>query len=72
MSTVLLLGVEKMNDKIELYIYNNAQKKMYSPILKDKITWTTERKGVAGKDAVSEGSRCGRTAGENRSICLIL
>ena len=22
---------------------------MYSPILKDKITWTTERKGVAGK-----------------------
>ena len=35
--------------KIELYIYNNAQKKMYSPILKDKITWTTERKGVAGK-----------------------
>ncbi len=35
--------------KIELYIYNNTQKKMYSPILKDKITWTTERKGVAGK-----------------------
>ena len=38
-----------MNDKIELYICNNTNKKIYSPIIKDKITWTTERKGAAGK-----------------------
>lgn len=38
-----------MENKTELYIYNNANKKTYAPIIKDKITWTTERKGVAGK-----------------------
>lgn len=42
-------AVSAIENKTELYIYNNANKKTYAPIIKDKITWTTERKGVAGK-----------------------
>jgi len=38
-----------MENKIELYIYNNVNKKTYAPIIKDEIVWQTERKGVAGK-----------------------
>ncbi|MBR7059605.1 MAG: hypothetical protein IKI22_03260, partial [Neisseriaceae bacterium] len=38
-----------MGNKIELYIYNNVNKKTYAPIIKDEIVWQTERKGVAGK-----------------------
>ena len=37
------------NNEFELYIYNNVNNKVYVPIIKDKITWTTERKGTAGK-----------------------
>lgn len=38
-----------MEKQAEIYIYNNVNNKLYAPIIKDKITWATERKGVAGK-----------------------
>lgn len=41
-----MLNIE---NETEIYIYNNVNNKIYAPIVKDKITWTTERKGVAGK-----------------------
>lgn len=41
-----MLNIE---NETEIYIYNNVNNKIYVPIVKDKITWSTERKGVAGK-----------------------
>lgn len=39
----------KIKTQYELYIYNQEQKRMYSPIIKDNINWETERKNSPGK-----------------------
>jgi Phage late control gene D protein (GPD). len=41
--------VLNIKNETEIYIYNNVNNKIYVPIVKDKITWSTERKGIAGK-----------------------